>query len=1217
MNRISLIELNKDKQIAFAERPNVTFTLKKEIGRGASCIVYYAVGSDNTEHLLKEYYPKHLDLIRDSSGKIVVPADKANAYTLGLARFYNSCERQKTIRLSNEGLKNFTCNVQGYYRANGTEYIDMTCFNGQTYDKVQEKSVYNLILRMKTLAQVIGNYHNAGLLHLDIKPENIYVRPEGETIEDVMLFDFDSVTLADELLTEKALSYTKTWAAPEQLLPEKRRTICPATDLFALGEIIFAQLFGRHSTNAERRSFVTGYPYDHKAEIFKDMNPKVFPLLDDLLCHTICGVAGKRYQSAEELIAKLDEIIKIADPKEPYLKSSLPAMQDFFVGRDGEIQEIHRMLNENRILFLNGIGGIGKSELAKHYAAEHKGDYDAIIFAPYVSDVNMLLLNDNAIPLYNFAPYPEEKPEEYCARKLKKLRELCDDRTLFIVDNLDREDDPDLNKLLDLGCKLLITTRMDFSDYGYGTQLYLDAMRSRDSIFALFHKYYTKPLNAKENACVEQIIDLVAGHTMTVELLAKQMMAGRVTPEKMLTKLQEGGISESGKEKVRSGKDGTLSAQSTYAHIQTLFDISELDEDEKYILANLSLIPHTGISTELFHDWCELEDYECINRLVVEGWVRLDEEQDCISLHPALAEVFADTQLLEKCSKILMTNLVKTSKTLSTFSEDDRSKVVFVMSYFLWRITQRKLLSELTADCLRIVSSNIEYFVSPKFVKVCHIRALDIRIQLFGNQHFDVAMSYFHLGNIYKVDGDFSKAKEMLLMAKELFILLRGADYSYVFKCILHLGDLYQRMGQVGEAEQCYKQVFEYCINNQKNCLAVKQAFCVLYRKMGDFTKAIEYGESALSEVTGDPQRARIHSALGLAYNKAKDVRAAKRNLKKALEIRTRLYGDAHIKTALSYYRLGTLCEYERDIVQAKQYFQKAYIIRKNIWGEDHADTLAAKEDFVRTGLITTLSEVRDELFDHISDMDTKNKFKNFAFRECPDQIVAELCITKTGANDYDVSFVEIDGKKTKDNNGFSREAIPPELVGNRIVLVLESPHIEEYRETHEPGPAYGKTGRNIKAFLPHILAEAIRTKKMFEGEPTGRYKLILMNAIQYSCSLGVATEKYRDAMFLLSWKRDDVRNSFCNRLRRIYGNDGKCIVINCCTMGNHCKQLENNNGTFSSKYFQNLALIDPNLPSYELRVLVEQEIKNCLNLPRICRCDHPCRWFIPEITIQ
>ena len=667
MNRTLLNGCNGNTVITFTERPNIEFHIsEKEIGRGASCVVYHAVGSDNTEHLLKEYYPKHLDLARDSSGRILVPVTKADAYEQGLVHFRNGCEQQKAIRLSNEGLKNFTCNIQGYYHANGTEYIDMTCFSGQTYDQVQEQSVYNLMLRMKTLAQVVGNYHKAGLLHLDIKPENIYVRPENETIEDVMLFDFDSVTPMCAVHTAKVLSCTKTWAAPEQLLPEKRRSICLATDLFAIGEIVFVQLFGRHSTNAERRSFVTEYSYNHKAEIFKNMNPKVFPLLDELLCHTICGVVGKRYQSAKELIAKLDEIIKIADPKTPYLKSSLPAVQDFFIGRDSEIQEIHRLLNENRILFLNGIGGIGKSELAKHYAVEHKDDYDTIIFAPYISDVNILLLDDNAIPLYNFAPYPEEKPEEYCARKLKKLRELCDEQTLFIVDNLDREDDPDLNKLLDLGCKFLVTTRRDFSGFGKA-QLYVDKLESKKRIREIFDNYY-KSQNEKESACIDEIIAILEGHTMAVELIAKQIEAEWATASEILEKLKVSGISGIGNSDVDSGKDGHMLSANAYKHIELLFDMSIFESkknvDAIYVLANLSLFPSKGVDKKIFAKWCELEKHggkNGVNGLAKAGWIRCG---DVISVHPLVAEVCAE--------KLLNAEIVST--TLKHINQELQSK---------------------------------------------------------------------------------------------------------------------------------------------------------------------------------------------------------------------------------------------------------------------------------------------------------------------------------------------------------------------------------------------------------------------------------------------------------------------------------------------------------------------------------------------------------------
>ena len=551
-------------------------------------------------------------------------------------------------------LKNSTSNVQGIFKANGTEYIDMTCFAGDSYEKVTEKSVYDLLRRMKALAQVIGNYHKSGLLHLDIKPENIFTLPE--TCEMVMLFDFDSVVSKEDAATGGARSYTLSWAAPEQTSPLKRKNICEATDIFAVGEMIFYQLMDkkRHSTTEERLSFAE-YHFDHKLPIFENLNPKVFPMLEDLLHHTICVSIKERYQSTDDLIAKLDAIIAIADPKAPYLKSSLPAVQEFFVGRENEIEEIHRRLSENRILFLNGIGGIGKSELAKHYADTYREEYDTIIFAPYVSDVSMLLQDDMAIPLHNFSRYPEEKPEDYCARKLRKLQDFCTERTLFIVDNLDREDDPDLSKLLDLECKLLITTRMDFSDYGYGQQLYLDALGSNDSLLEIFYKYYTKPLTDEETVCVEQIIDLVAGHTMTIELLAKQMMAGRVKPGQMLAKLQEGGISESGKEKVRSGKDGVLSARSAYNHIQALFDLSELEEDESYILANLALLPHTGIAADVFCGWSGIEGFDIINELAAEGWMRWEREKDYISLHPLISEIvlhnIGDTVIFENLIK--------------------------------------------------------------------------------------------------------------------------------------------------------------------------------------------------------------------------------------------------------------------------------------------------------------------------------------------------------------------------------------------------------------------------------------------------------------------------------------------------------------------------------------------------------------------------------------
>ena len=188
---------------------SVKFHIKSHIGSGASCVVYLADCDDNTEHLLKEYYPRYLCLDRDSNRNLIVPANKQENFAIGKAQFKAGCERQKEVR-RNKRLTNFTSNVQNYFFGHNTEYIDMTVQAGRTYDQVGDESLHTLLRRMKVLAQVIGEYHAQGLLHLDIKPENIYVRPENETVEDVLLFDFDSVIEESRKMEYSAMSYTKT-----------------------------------------------------------------------------------------------------------------------------------------------------------------------------------------------------------------------------------------------------------------------------------------------------------------------------------------------------------------------------------------------------------------------------------------------------------------------------------------------------------------------------------------------------------------------------------------------------------------------------------------------------------------------------------------------------------------------------------------------------------------------------------------------------------------------------------------------------------------------------------------------------------------------------------------------------------------------------------------------------------------------------------------------
>lgn len=138
------------------------------------------------------------------------------------------------------------------------------------------------------------------------------------------------------------------------------------------------------------------------------------------------------------------------------------------------------------------------------------------------------------------------------------------------------------------------------------------------------------------------------------------------------------------------------------------------------------------------------------------------------------------------------------------------------------------------------------------------------------------------------------------------------------------------------------------------------------------------------------------------------------------------------------------------------------------------------------------------------------------------------------------------------------------------IVMVLESPHVDEFIGT--PGPAKGFTGDMIRNHLPEALGNL-----SLDG-----FGLILINAIQHQCSLGADTSLYRDLIFRAVWAGGG-REDFCSRLQSIVRPGD--LLMNCCTKGND---------------------FESNVP---LRSLVEASISDTLPLITSVRRMHPASW--------
>lgn len=801
-----------EKGAFFPDADNMgEYRIAEMIGKGSSCAVYLADFTDHegnvTEHILKEYNPATLHAARSSDGRLTVEEAERAEFENDLLRFRTGYQRQLAIRRMCE-LKNSTINVQKIFEANGTSYIDMTVFSGTVYSRVKEESLYLLLKRMKALMQVIGSYHKAGFLHLDIKPDNIFVIPE--TCELVMLFDFDSVMERSKVCLTGVLSCTRDWAAPEQTAPALRRQICEATDLYAVGEILFFKIFDRHSSPEERRPFAE-YGFDTEAPIFKDVNPKIFPLLTDFLHHTIRASVKGRYQSAGELLKDLDRMIKLADPKEPYLMSSACVPQSFFIGRDHELARIHEILQDNDIVFISGIGGIGKSELAKNYAKTYRSDYDNIIFTTYHGSLQALINDDAKVHIANFRQYQGESEPDYFRRKLRKLKELCDHRVLFILDNFDdaelgSEAQECLKNILGMGCRFIITTRIrEWSYVVYDVNVFSE----QEDLVRLFLEYC--PINDGEMPAVLEIIDYVDGHTLTVELIARQTKAGFSTPTQMLAKLKEYGLSGSGKEKVNAMKDNRQSKKTVFDHMAAIFDIANLSELEKYVLANMSLMPIDGIRGDWFKNYCGLEDFDAVNKLIDCGWLNRDD--DIIKIHPVIGEIIA-TRCIDKeatqCEKLLK----NVEKMMENFTWDCDDDLWHKNEVFLNGLANNLVKYDFSSELIAVILVDMPIFgFDQESEERWVLQSHKIFQDLYGEEHPEVAVSLNDLGNFYYKTGCGKEAEQCFLQSCEMCKRLYGEEHPAVIECLNNLGILYIEMGKQKKAEQCLLKAYEIFSN--------------------------------------------------------------------------------------------------------------------------------------------------------------------------------------------------------------------------------------------------------------------------------------------------------------------------------------------------------------------------------------------------------------------
>lgn len=618
------------------------YTIENEIGRGAGCIVYYGHYYDRVgeKHIvrIKECCPYNLGIQRQEDGALLIPQTYIKRYEEEKIKFQSAYRRNIEIR-NTLGLMNSTVDASGLFEKNQTLYIVTGAMEGCDYRRCMDPDMQSVFIRMSALAKIIKKYHDIGILHLDIKPENMLVIPE--TKEHIFLFDFDSLVKMDEIEKENIrFSCSDGYAAPE-LVRGDRTKIGVTADIYSVGAIVFEKMFGR-VPNALDGSISKKYNFNKL--VFPDpkyrMKPELLKEISLFLHKTIASSTAYRFQSMDQVIQTLKKLIQLSDMESAALYSNFEYSTACFVGRDAELQNIAGLLKGSHILFLSGIGGIGKTELAKRYAFEHREQYRNVLFLPFQQSI-METICGQELFLGTFEQAEEEESDEYFNRKIGMLKQLAAEDDLIILDNFDVSSDENLDILLECPCQFLITTReTGFRDYNFN-QMDITYMDEMDDLLAIFRNYNPREYTEEELQSIREMIEWIDRHTMTVDLIAKYLRDTKEDPAILLKRIKEKeGITNTDNTEVRLRKDRRMRQESVNGHLNALFDLSGFAESEREILRSLSLLGYVRINRKRFLEFCNLPGgNEKLDFLIQRGWIEYNPLTDKISFHQIILDL--------------------------------------------------------------------------------------------------------------------------------------------------------------------------------------------------------------------------------------------------------------------------------------------------------------------------------------------------------------------------------------------------------------------------------------------------------------------------------------------------------------------------------------------------------------------------------------------------